>query len=56
MKSIDQIARLAITIYADYCSRGVSPEEAREKATREVVECTEGLTLIQSAQKQMISS
>ena len=45
MRSIEQIAGLAITIYADYCRRGISPELAREKAIREVSECTDSIEI-----------
>lgn len=52
MKSIAQVARLTIAIYADYCSRGLSPEVAQEKAVAEVVECSVGVSLVQAYDAQ----
>lgn len=53
MTSIEQVARMAIAVYADYCARGVRPDIARENAAKEVAECTEGLVLIQSPTKNV---
>lgn len=38
MKTIQQIAYLAIAVYRDYLDRGLSVEEAEKKAVRETVE------------------
>lgn len=45
MESIEQITGLAISIYADYCNRGFSPDVAKEKAIKEVSECDEGIEI-----------
>ncbi len=45
MKSVEQIASLAVAIYVDYCRRGFSHDIAREKAIAEVSECAEDVEL-----------
>jgi hypothetical protein len=49
MKSIEQVSGFAITLYSDYCNRGLSPDIAREQAMKEVLECNEGVLLVQYA-------
>ena len=50
MKSIEQLTRFAIAVYADYCNRGINPEIAREKAVKEVVECNAGVSLVRHSE------
>jgi hypothetical protein len=38
MNPIERTARLAISIYIDYCARGLSSEAARDKAVKEAAE------------------
>ncbi len=39
MQTIRRIAWQAINVYADYCDKGYTKEDAREKAEQEVMEC-----------------
>ena len=52
MRSVEQIARLTIAVYTDYCNRGSSPDVAREKAVTEVVECNVGVDLVHTADEK----
>ena len=55
MRSIEQVTRLAIAVYMDYCNRGLNPEVAREKAVTEVIECTSGVSLVHVSDEQNLS-
>jgi hypothetical protein len=46
MRTLEQVTRLAIAVYADYCNCGLSPDAAREKAVTEVIECNAGVVLV----------
>ncbi len=41
MRSVRQMAWLAIDVYNEYRKQGLSSEAARDKAAQEVVECCE---------------
>jgi hypothetical protein len=46
MKTIQQLAYLTIGVYREYHDRGLSVEEAEQKAVREIVENNEDVELI----------
>lgn len=46
MKTIQQLAYLTIGVYREYLDRGLSVEEAKQKAVREIVEANEDVELI----------
>ena len=39
MRSVKRIVWHAIDVYAEYCEKGYSKEVARDRATRETMEC-----------------
>jgi hypothetical protein len=45
MKTIQQIAQLSIAVYQEYRDRGLSVEEAKQKAVFETVEANEDMEL-----------
>ena len=56
MRSIENILRLTIAVYDDYCHRGLGHDIAREKAISEVVECTERLVLIDASGNKLANN